>query len=86
MRLDALVAFGDALVAYFAAIGHLAASVESAITAAAIPGAAERAAAQALSAELVKRVADVATVTAINHAAPELMFILKLRLKMFKVA
>jgi hypothetical protein len=77
-HLAALLAFGEALTAYFAALGNLAAAVDSAISAATIPDAGERAAAQALAAELAKRLADLIIVAALTRVAPELMFVLKL--------
>jgi hypothetical protein len=77
-HLEALVAFGAALSAYFTAIAHLAAAVDSAIDAGTVPDANERAAAQALAAALAERLADAAAATAIMNTAPELMYLLRL--------
>jgi hypothetical protein len=77
-HLAALLAFGAALTAYFTAIAHLATAVDSAITAATVPDAGERAAAQALATALAERLADAAAATAITNTAPELMYLLRL--------
>ncbi len=77
-HLEALVLFGTALTGYFAALANLVVAVDSAISAATIPDAADRAAAQALATELAKRLADLVAVAAITRLAPELMFLLKL--------
>jgi hypothetical protein len=77
-HLAGLAAFGAALSAYFVAMANVAAAVDSAISAVSVPDPAERAAAQALAAALAKRLADVVAGNAIEHTAPELMFVLKL--------
>jgi hypothetical protein len=77
-HLEALLEFGTALTAYFAALANLVVAVDSAISAATIPDADERTAAQALAAELARRLAELVIVAAITRTVPELMFVLKL--------
>lgn len=77
-HLKALVAFGAAIKAHFAAMANLVTAVDSAISPASIPDANERAAAQELAATLAKRLADLVAATAITDTAPELMYLLRL--------
>ncbi|MCP3857292.1 MAG: hypothetical protein GY698_21595 [Actinomycetia bacterium] len=77
-QLAAYIAFGTSLGAYFAAVANLVSAVNSAITAGSIPDANDRAAAQALVAELGKRLADLVILSAVDNTIPELNYLLKL--------